>query len=86
MNVPTLDGGTTLLVGLDEAPPAPIQIGSPASGDFRGYEVDLRADLARRIGLQLRYRSSLWSVIVGELASGALDVRRRTTARVTRAC
>jgi ABC-type amino acid transport substrate-binding protein len=74
MKLPTLDDGTTLLVGLDDAPPAPIQIGRPATGNFRGYEVDLLEDLARRIGLQLRYRSSLWSVIVDELASGALDV------------
>ena len=74
MKLLTLDGGATLLVGLDDAPPAPLQIGRPAAGDFRGYEVDLLEDLARRVGLQLRYRSSLWSVIVGELASGALDV------------
>jgi len=64
----------TLLVGLDDAPPAPIQIGSPDTGDFRGYEVDLLLGLQRRLGVQLRYRRALWSVIVGELASGALDI------------
>jgi len=63
-----------LLVGLDDAPPAPIQIGSAESGDFRGYEVDLLLELQRRLGVRLRYRRALWSVIVGELTSGTLDV------------
>src|SRR5439155_15627853 len=38
-----------------------------------GYEVDLLEEAARRLGLQIRYRRSLWSVIVSELASGTLD-------------
>jgi ABC-type amino acid transport substrate-binding protein len=32
---------SVLTVGLDDAPPAPMQIGTPEDGDFRGYEVDL---------------------------------------------
>jgi polar amino acid transport system substrate-binding protein len=72
--LPTLDGGATLLVGLDDSPPAPIQIGSPQTDDFRGYEVDLLMELQRRLGVELRYRRALWSVMIGELASGELDI------------
>jgi hypothetical protein len=69
----TLDG-RTILVGVDDAPPAPIQIGSPERGDFRGYEVDLLCEMEKRLGTQLRYRRALWSVIVSELTSGGLDI------------
>lgn len=72
--LPTLDGGVSLLVGLDDAPPAPIQMGSPETGDFRGYEVDLLTELARRTGVTLRYRRAFWSVLMQELAAGTLDV------------
>src|SRR5438105_4157127 len=64
---------SVLLVGIDDAPPYPMQLGAPETGDFRGYEVDLLEEAARRLGLQIRYRRSLWSVIVSELASGTLD-------------
>ncbi len=72
--LPTLGGGASLLVGIDDAPPAPIQIGSPEDGDFRGHEVDLLHEIQRRLGVQLRYRRALWSIVVGELASGKIDV------------
>jgi polar amino acid transport system substrate-binding protein len=72
--VATLDRGATLLVGLDDAPPAPIQMGSPETGDFRGYEVDLLRDVARRLDVQLRYRRMVWSALIRALASGALDI------------
>ena len=60
---------SVLTVGLDDAPPAPMQIGTPEDGDFRGYEVDLLEALARRLDVQFRYRRALWSVIVEELAT-----------------
>jgi ABC-type amino acid transport substrate-binding protein len=72
--LPTLDSGRTLVVGLDDAPPAPMQISSAEDDDFRGYEVDLLLEISRRTGVPLRYRRSLWSVILGELISGALDI------------
>ncbi len=59
-----------LLVGIDAAPPGPMQQGSPETGDFRGYEVDLLEELARHLDVALRYRSAYWSVIVGDLAAG----------------
>src|SRR4051812_16518275 len=62
-----------LLVGIDDAPPVPMQLGSPATGDFRGYEVSLLEELARRLGVALRYRRSYWSAIVGDLIAGRID-------------
>jgi ABC-type amino acid transport substrate-binding protein len=39
----------TIRVGIDDAPPAPMQFGNPDNGDFRGYEVDLLEEIARRV-------------------------------------
>jgi glutamine transport system substrate-binding protein len=64
----------TVRVGIDDAPPAPMQLGNPETGDFRGYEVDLLEEIARRAGFRLSYRRALWSVIVGELMAGDVDV------------
>lgn len=74
MRLPTIDGGLTLLVGLDDAPPSPIQIGRPEDGNFAGYEVDLLLEVQHRLDIALRYRREAWSVIVNELSSGKLDV------------
>lgn len=63
-----------LIVGLDDAPPAPMQIGAPEKGNFRGYEVDLLEEVANRLGVQLRYRRAYWSVIIDELVAGDIDV------------
>jgi ABC-type amino acid transport substrate-binding protein len=51
-----------------------MQIGTPEEGNFRGYEVDLLEEVARRLGVQLRYRRAFWSVIVDELEAGDIDV------------
>ena len=63
-----------LIVGLDDAPPIPMQIGAPEKGNFRGYEVDLLEEVAHRLGVRLRYRRAYWSVIVDELVAGDIDV------------
>lgn len=63
-----------LVVGLDDAPPVPMQQGRPDCGDFRGYEVDLLNALADALGVTLRYRRAAWSTIIQELADGAVDV------------
>lgn len=74
---PTPELGTAergaLLVGIDDAPPVPMQQGSPEAGDFRGYEVDLLDALAHRFGATLRYRRAYWSAIVDDLAAGRVD-------------
>lgn len=64
----------TIRVGIDDAPPAPMQLGDPEHGDFRGYEVDLLEEIGRRVGFGLSYRRALWSVIVSELAAGDVDL------------
>jgi polar amino acid transport system substrate-binding protein len=71
--LPTLRPGH-LLVGIDDAPPVPLQIGSPENGDFRGYEVDLLEALARRLEVSLAYQRAYWSAIVGDLEAGGLDI------------
>lgn len=63
-----------LIVGLDDAPPIPMQIGAPETGNFRGYEVDLLEEVANRLGAQLCYRRAYWSVIIDELIAGDIDV------------
>jgi polar amino acid transport system substrate-binding protein len=71
--LPTLQPGA-LLVGIDHAAPVPLQSGTPESGDFRGYEVDLLETLVRRHGVTLAYRRTYWSAIVADLAAGRLDI------------
>ena len=56
------------------APPAPMQLGSPETGDFRGYEVDLLNEVGRRAGFGLSFRRALWSVIIRELVTGEIDM------------
>jgi ABC-type amino acid transport substrate-binding protein len=63
-----------LRVGIDDAPPVPMQMGAPESGDFRGFEVSLLEELAQHMGCTLQYRRALWSVIVAELSTGKLDL------------
>ena len=65
---------STLIVGLDDAPPIPMQIGTPEEGNFRGYEVDLLEEVAHRLDVRLRYRRAYWSVIVDELGAGDIDI------------
>jgi ABC-type amino acid transport substrate-binding protein len=48
--------GRTIRVGIDDAPPAPMQLGNPGTGDFRGYWVDLLEEIGRRVGFGLRCR------------------------------
>lgn len=61
-------------VGIDDAPPAPMQIGNPDTGDFRGYEVDLLEEISRRVGFRLSFRRALWSQIIRELMAGDIDL------------
>jgi polar amino acid transport system substrate-binding protein len=65
---------TIVRVGIDEAPPVPMQMGGPETGDFRGYEVSLLRMLASTLGFEIQYRRALWSVIIQELATGRLDL------------
>jgi ABC-type amino acid transport substrate-binding protein len=64
----------TIRVGIDDAPPVPMQLGNPDTGDFRGYEVDVLEEIGRRAGFELSFRRALWSVIVHELVVGGVDL------------
>jgi ABC-type amino acid transport substrate-binding protein len=64
----------TIRLGIDDAPPAPMQLGNPDAGDFRGYEVDLLEEIGRRVGFRLSFRRALWSVILHELKAGDVDL------------
>ena len=61
-------------VGIDDAPPAPMQLGSPDGGDFRGYEVDLLGEIGWRAGFELSFWRALWSVIIHDLVVGDVDL------------
>lgn len=63
-----------LVVGIHDAPPAPMQIGSPEAGDFRGYEVDLLNEFAARLTVLLQYRRNVWSTIINDLREGQIDL------------
>ena len=64
----------SIRVGIDDAPPPPMQLGNPATGDFRGYEVDVLKEVSRRAGFRLSFRRALWSAIVRELVTGEVDL------------
>ncbi len=66
--------GRTIRVGIDDAPPVPVQLGNPEANDFRGYEVDLLQEVSHRAGFQLSFRRAFWSVIVRELINGSVDL------------
>jgi ABC-type amino acid transport substrate-binding protein len=68
-----MDGDRVLRVGIDDAPPVPMQIGNPEIGSFQGYEVDLLETIANRLGRTIEYRRTIWSAIVGELMVGKID-------------
>jgi ABC-type amino acid transport substrate-binding protein len=63
----------TLTIGIDHAPPIPLQIGRPEEGNFRGYEVSLLEAIADTLRLKLRYRRSYWSIVLSELTDGTID-------------
>ena len=63
-----------LRIGIDDAPPVPMQMGDPVSGTFRGYEVDLLKLVADRLDCTNEFRRAWWSLITEELVSGKLDM------------
>jgi polar amino acid transport system substrate-binding protein len=63
-----------LRIGVDDAPPIPLQMGDPALGTFRGFEVDLLEALAEQLDLVMEYRRAWWSLITDELVARRLDL------------
>jgi ABC-type amino acid transport substrate-binding protein len=55
------------MVGIDDSPPPPMELGEPGTPEFRGYEVDILETVAARLGLSLKFRRAVWSQILDEL-------------------
>ena len=62
------------MVGIDDSPQPPMELGEPGSAEFSGFEVDILEAVAERLGLTLRYRRAVWSQILDELDRGLIDV------------
>jgi polar amino acid transport system substrate-binding protein len=75
-----------LTIGIDEAPPLPMQMGDPERGNFRGLEVDLLNKVARRLDAKLRYRRAPWSTIVDALDAGRIDAVCSAATRTDERC
>lgn len=73
-----------LRVGIDDAAPIPMQTGGSVVGTFRGYEVDLLEQLARRLNCRIEYHRAWWSLITEELTSGKLDLVRSGCSKAIR--
>jgi glutamine transport system substrate-binding protein len=63
-----------LVVGVDEAPPAPMNFGLPGSPEFRGFEVDLTNAIANQLAIDVEYRCALWRVLLTQLSDGDVDI------------
>lgn len=62
-----------LLVGTD-APYPPFEIGTPETGDFSGFDVDLMNAIADKLGLEPTYQNSNFDTIFRDTASGQFDI------------
>jgi ABC-type amino acid transport substrate-binding protein len=63
-----------LIIGLDAAPPPPLQFGAPGTPDFRGLEVDLLTAVADALRREPVYAVGLWSELLDRLDHGGLDL------------
>jgi polar amino acid transport system substrate-binding protein len=73
VDLPTATPGV-LMVGIDDSPPPPMDLGEPGSAGFSGFEVDILEAVAGRLGLALRFWRAVWSQILDELERGLIDV------------
>jgi len=62
-----------LLVGTD-APYPPFEIGTPESGDFSGFDIDLMSAIADKLGLEPTYQNSSFDTIFRDVAAGQFDI------------
>jgi ABC-type amino acid transport substrate-binding protein len=63
-----------LAVATDDSPRPPMCFGPPGTPDFRGFEVDLLAALAGRLGSEFRYESVDWGAALQRLQVGTLNM------------
>ncbi len=66
------DGETTLVVGFDQDFPPYGYIGE--DGEFTGYDLDLAAAVAEKLGLEVVYQPIAWDAKDMELDSGTIDL------------
>lgn len=59
-------------IGLDQAPPIPLHT-SLYGGDFKGFEVDMLAQLADHLALEIVYSEAPWPVLFDQLEKGTID-------------
>lgn len=72
-----MSGGASaakLVVGLDAAPPPPLQCGPPGTPEFQGLEVALLRMIAAALQREPVYRVALWSELLDRLAAGRIDL------------
>lgn len=66
------DGETTLVVGFDQNFPPYGYVGE--DGEFTGYDLELAAEAAKRLNLEVKYQPIDWDAKDMELDSGTIDL------------
>ena len=66
------DGEKTLVVGFDQNFPPYGYVGE--DGEFTGYDLDLAAEVAKRLDLEIVYQPIDWDAKDMELDSGTIDL------------
>ncbi|UJA19660.1 basic amino acid ABC transporter substrate-binding protein [Thermoleophilia bacterium SCSIO 60948] len=62
-----------LLVGTD-APFPPFEIGTPDSGDFSGYDIEVMNAIAEKLGVEPTYQNTSFNTIFRDTAAGQFDI------------
>ena len=65
------DSKTTFTVGFDQDFPPMGFVGD--DGEFTGFDLDLAAEVARRLGKEIKYQPISWDAKDMELSSGTID-------------
>ena len=65
------DSKTTFTVGFDQDFPPMGFVGD--DGEFTGFDLDLAAEVARRLGKEIKYQPIAWDAKDMELSSGTID-------------
>lgn len=65
------DGENTFIVGFDQDFPPMGFVGE--NGEFTGFDLDLAAEAAKRMGMEVKYQPIAWDAKDMELESGTID-------------
>ena len=65
------DANTTFTVGFDQDFPPMGFVGD--DGEFTGFDLDLAAEVAKRLGKEIKYQPIAWDAKDMELTSGNID-------------